>query len=141
MASDQLKRPGVLPGIRHDTCMNEDVFLESTKQFALYLSELQSGLDPESYELLLRILKGTNDALVHRNVDIDIELSPREQELFTPEFGRRLNQLLDLLGPLGAHTLVDFSTLTGTEPVQSDAEREHLRREVEGIARASGLEP
>ncbi|MGW0759362.1 hypothetical protein ACWD1Y_23305 [Streptomyces sp. NPDC002814] len=30
--------------------MNEHGFLESTKQFALYLSELQNSLDPESYD-------------------------------------------------------------------------------------------
>ncbi|WP_210589377.1 hypothetical protein [Streptomyces sp. GESEQ-35] len=121
--------------------MNEHGFLESTKQFALYLSELQNTLDSESYDLLLRILKGTNDALVHRNTDIDIALSPREQELFTPEFGRQLQQLLTLLGPLGAHTFVDFDTPTDTEPTQGDTEREQLRREVEAIARVSGLEP
>jgi hypothetical protein len=121
--------------------MNEHGFLDGAEQFVLYLSELQSSLDPESYELLLRILKGTNDALVHRNADIDIDLSPREQELFTPEFGERLHRLLDLLAPLGAHTSVDFDTLTGTDPVRSEAEREHVRREVEAIAKASGLEP
>ncbi|MEV0735442.1 hypothetical protein AB0I51_05630 [Streptomyces sp. NPDC050549] len=121
--------------------MNEHGFPESTEQFALCLSELQSSLDPESYELLLRILKGTNDALVHRNADVDIDLSPREQELFTPEFGQQLHQLLNLLGPFGAHTFVDFGTLTDTESARSEAEREHLRSEVEGIAKASGLEP
>ncbi|MEV1083792.1 hypothetical protein AB0I98_37225 [Streptomyces sp. NPDC050211] len=121
--------------------MNEHGFLESTKQFALYLSELQNSLDPESYDLLLRILKGTNDALVHRNTDIDIALSPREQELFTPEFGKQLQQLLTLLGPLGTQTFVDVEPFPGKDSEQSDSEREQLRREVEAIAKASGLEP
>ncbi|WP_328503297.1 hypothetical protein OG828_33825 [Streptomyces sp. NBC_00457] len=120
--------------------MNEHGFLESTKQFALYLSELQNSLDSESYDLLLRILKGTNDALIHRNTDIDIALSPREQELFTPEFGKQLHQLLTLLGPLGAQTFVDFGA-AGPDPDQSATDRERLRREVEAIAKASGLEP
>jgi hypothetical protein len=46
-----------------------------------------------------------------------------------------------LLGPFGAHTFVDFGTLTGMESVRSEAEREHVRREVEAIVKASGLEP
>lgn len=58
-----------------------------------------------------------------------------------PESGKQLERLLALLGPLGAHTSLDFGTLTGTEPVRSEAEREDLRREVEAIAKASGLEP
>ncbi|KPI02184.1 hypothetical protein OK074_5368 [Actinobacteria bacterium OK074] len=139
--------------------MSDHGFLESTKQFALCLAELQSSLDAESYELLLRILKGTNEAFVRRNTDIDINLSPREQELFTPEFGERLSQLLSLLGPLGAHTSVDLGSLTGagahagggaaesengngSEAVRDhERERDRVRREVEAIARASGLKP
>lgn len=104
--------------------MNEDPFLERAEQFVLYLAELQSTLDPESYDLLLRILKGTNEALVHRGVELDIPLSPRERQLFTPEFGHRLTKLLDHLTPQCAGP---------------DAESEYLRREVEAIARASGM--
>ncbi|MGP4011119.1 hypothetical protein [Streptomyces sp. 4N124] len=52
-----------------------------------------------------------------------------------------LHQLLTLLGPLGAHTFVDVETPTGKDPDQSTTEREQLRREVEAIAKASGLEP
>ncbi|MDX2935937.1 hypothetical protein [Streptomyces ipomoeae] len=117
--------------------MNEDAFLESAEQFVLYLAELQGSLDPESYALLLRILKGTNDALSHRNVDIDIQLSPREQELFTPEFGQKLRRLLDHLNPYAPGTLTEYDPVTNRD--ESEAEREYLRREVEGIARASGL--
>ncbi|WP_149829286.1 hypothetical protein [Streptomyces tailanensis] len=104
--------------------MNKDPYLASAEQFVLYLAELQSTLDPESYELLLRILKGTNEALVHRGVELDIPLSPRERELFTPEFGDRLRKLLDHLNP---------------NCDCPDAESEYLRQEVEAIARASGM--
>ncbi|WP_416970938.1 hypothetical protein [Streptomyces sp. 4F14] len=119
--------------------MNDDAFLETTRRFARRLAELRGSLDPEAYALLLRILKGTNEALVHRDTSVDIDLSDREQELFTPEFGERLRELLDLLGPLGAMTSVDLDALTGPEAEAREAERERLRREVEAIARASGL--
>ncbi|CAM5317697.1 hypothetical protein [Streptomyces abikoensis] len=114
--------------------MNDRNFLERTKQFALYLAELQTALDPESYALLLRILKGFNEAIVHRENGIDIPFSPREKELFTPEFGRILTRLAGLLGPHGMHVVVGTH---GTPPPTA----EHDRSEVDAIARASGMNP
>ncbi|MCX5560412.1 hypothetical protein [Streptomyces sp. NBC_00038] len=133
--------------------MNERGYLESVEQFALYLSELQSSLDPESYALLLHILKVTNEAVVHRNADFEILMSDREQELFTAEFGEALSRLLGLLGPMGIRTLVDLGAHAGTTRGVSSADGrpttgpdaltrlENDRREIEGIARASGMEP
>lgn len=135
--------------------MNERGFPESVKQFATYLYELQNSLDPESYALLLRILQGTNDAIVNRGTNVFF--SPRDKELFTPEFAESLRKLLGLLGPLGMQTVfdLDFDTDPGMETTRIDspadaqppqksthlADQEELRREVEAIARASGLEP
>ncbi|MFC5144575.1 hypothetical protein [Streptomyces aureoversilis] len=122
--------------------MNDRNFLERTKQFALYLAELQTSLDPESYALLLRILKGFNEAIVHRERGVDIPFSPREKELFTPEFGRVLTRLAGFLGPHGMQVVV------GTHGTPSDAgppggadSGERDRHEVDAIARASGMRP
>lgn len=135
--------------------MEERSLLESVKHFALYLSELQSSLDPQSYDLLLRILKGANEALVNRTADINVSLSERDKKLFTPEFGEALSRLLGMLGPLGMHTVVDIDDAFNTESVRDGstndvqppaglihlARQEQDRREVEDIARASGMEP
>ncbi|MCF3107006.1 hypothetical protein IPZ58_36445 [Streptomyces roseoverticillatus] len=114
--------------------MNDRNFLERTKQFALYLAELQTVLDPESYALLLRILKGFNEAIVHRENGVDIPFSPREKELLTPEFGRVLTRLAGYLGPHGMQVVV------GTHGSPPPAP-EHDRSEVDAIARASGMSP
>lgn len=135
--------------------MNERRLLESAKEFALCLSELQGNLDPESYDLLLRILKGTNEALVNREAYIDIPFSEKDRELFTPAFGESLSRLLEKLGPLGMSTVVGIDTLTSGKPVGAGSTGEglppagfaHLARQqqdmldVEATARASGLEP
>ncbi|GAA0452795.1 hypothetical protein ACFQ2B_30835 [Streptomyces stramineus] len=117
--------------------MNDQNFLERTKQFARCMAELHTTLDPESYALLLRILKGLNEAIVHRGSGVDLPFSPREKELFTPEFGQVLTKLAGFLGPHGMRLVV------GTGP-DADAERDRSERdrsEVDGIARASGLRP
>ncbi len=46
--ADHQKHPIPQRGIRHDAHVNEHGFLESAQQFAAYLSELRSSLDPES---------------------------------------------------------------------------------------------
>ncbi|MEH6376393.1 hypothetical protein V7793_19010 [Streptomyces sp. KLMMK] len=122
--------------------MNDRNFLERTKQFALYLAELQTSLDPESYALLLRILKGFNEAIVHRERGVDIPFSPREKELFTPEFGRALARLAGFLGPHGMHVVVGtHGTPAGSGPPGGAEPGDHDRREVDAIARASGMRP
>ncbi len=123
--------------------MNERRLLESAKEFALCLSELQGSLDSESYELLLRILKGTNEALVNRTANIDIPFSKRDRELFTPEFGESLSRLLRKLGPLGMRTVVDVNRSRRGEPTGFAhlARQQQDMLDVEAIARASGLEP
>jgi hypothetical protein len=114
--------------------MDEEHFLERAKQFAQRLAELQNRLDPDSYDLLLRILRGINDAIVHhRDSDgdgVDVPFSPRDQDRFTPALGRELTELTSLLGPHGLRLVVDFG-----------AAQERDRLEVEAIARASGMDP
>lgn len=125
--------------IRHDEGMNEREYLRAVEEFALYLAALQESLDPDSYDLLLRILKGTNEALVQRRRDTEIPLSERDQDLFTPEFGQRLHHLLELLGPFGMRTFLDADSFAAGRA--APAEREQIRREVEAIADASGMNP
>ncbi|MER7790541.1 hypothetical protein [Streptomyces sp. NPDC097640] len=114
--------------------MDEEHFLERAKQFAYRLAELQNRLDPDSYDLLLRILRGINDAIMHRSDgvsdSVDVEFSPQDQDRFTPAFGEELAELTSLLGPHGLRLVVDFG-----------AERERDRLEVEAIARVSGMDP
>ncbi|NUS89317.1 MAG: hypothetical protein HOY75_43115 [Streptomyces sp.] len=117
--------------------MDEEHFLERAKQFAHRLAELQNRLDPDSYDLLLRILRGINDAIVHRRDggsdrggSVDVAFSPRDQDRFTPALGRELEELTSLLGPHGLRLVVDFG-----------AEQERDRMEVEAIARVSGMDP
>lgn len=115
--------------------MNERSLPESTCQFTLYLAACEREMTPESYELLLRILKSTNDALVHRNRWFDVPVSPRDKELLTPEFNRHLTALMRLLGPREMRVDVDLAPKPDT-----DLSTERVRREIEGIARASGME-
>ncbi|MDT0546411.1 MULTISPECIES: hypothetical protein [Streptomyces] len=110
--------------------MDEEHFLERAKQFAYRLAELRNRLDPDSYDLLLRILRGINDAILHRTDGIEVPFSPRDQDRFTPAFGQELAELTSLLGPHGLRLVVDFG-----------AERERDRLEVEAIARVSGMDP
>ncbi|NUP18993.1 MAG: hypothetical protein HOZ81_23460 [Streptomyces sp.] len=117
--------------------MDERTLAESTKQLALCLSDLQSRLDSDSYALLLRILKATNEAIVTHSPGIDVPFSERDRELLTPEFADGLQRLLSCLGPLGMNLFMDIELPQQLSPGQ----REHDRREIDGIARASGMEP
>jgi hypothetical protein len=120
--------------------MNDQNFLERTKRFALYMAELHTSLDPESYALLLRVLQGLNEAIVHRESGVDLPFSARERELFTPEFGRVLTKLAGYLGPYGVHVVVGTDDGPGDRgDHHKDTERD--RQEVDAIARVSGMLP
>ncbi|MFI0776685.1 hypothetical protein [Streptomyces sp. NPDC021212] len=114
--------------------MDEEQFVERARQFALHLAELQSRLDPASYDLLLRILHGINDAIVGRSAGgptgIDVPFTALDRDLFTPALGRELAELTSLLGPHGLQLVVEFGS-----------RQERDRREVEAIARVSGMDP
>ncbi|GGO81334.1 hypothetical protein [Wenjunlia tyrosinilytica] len=117
--------------------MTDADFLERTKRFAFHLAELQERLTPESYALLLRVLRGINDALTRQPGGISIEFAPGEKELFTAELAQELTRLVEFLGPGGLRVVIDMD---GAEGPCADV-AEHDRHEVERIARASGLEP
>jgi hypothetical protein len=137
--------------IRDDDAMSDQDFTARTERFARHLAELGLRLDKESFALLLRILHGVNQALVHHSRSVDIPFGPGDRELFTNELGRELGTLMDLLGPHGMRMVVDVgdaagpATTGGPEGPPSGllalAERERDRREVEAIVRASGMEP
>ncbi len=130
--------------------MSDQDFLARTERFARHLADLGLRLDNESFALLLRILHGVNQALVHHSRSVDIPFGPDDRKLFTSELGRELETLMDLLGSHGMRMVVDVgdsagaATASGLERPPSGplalAERERDRREVEAIVRASGME-
>jgi hypothetical protein len=114
--------------------MNEQDFLERGKEFAHYLAVLQDRLEPDSYALLLRMLRGLNDALAQGPGGVAIQFSPDERRLLTPELGQEFAKLAMMLGSYGVHVVVDVGEA-------AEEQRERDRREVEEIARVSGMTP
>jgi hypothetical protein len=119
--------------------MNEQDFLERGKEFAHYLAVLQDRLEPDSYALLLRMLRGLNDALVQGPGGVAIQFSPDERKLLTPELGQEFAKLAMMLGSCGVHVVVDLDEAGAEADVAEQRERD--RREVEEIARVSGMAP
>ncbi|WP_326690092.1 MULTISPECIES: hypothetical protein [unclassified Streptomyces] len=62
----------------------------------LRLRELSHQLDRPSYDLLLRVLGGVNTAFTRRNEHVELEMTPEERALYTPELQRELVRLLEL---------------------------------------------
>ncbi|MDF3287813.1 hypothetical protein [Streptomyces silvisoli] len=130
--------------------MSDQDFLARTERFARHLAELGLRLDKESFALLLRILHGVNQALVHHSRSVDIPFGPGDRKLFTNELGRELETLMDLLGSHGMRMVVDVADSAGAGPdggfeepssgLLAPAERDRDRREVEAIVRASGMQ-
>ena len=130
--------------------MSDQDFLARTERFARRLAELGLRLDEDSFALLLRILHGVNQALVHHSRSVDVPFGPGDRELFTSELGRELETLMDLLGPHGMRMVVDMDDSAGKAAADglegqrggllALAERERDRREVEAIVRTSGME-
>ncbi|UGY94215.1 hypothetical protein [Streptomyces gobiensis] len=118
--------------------MEEQEFLDAARRFAVRLAELSQRFDAETYEVLLKILRGVNAAFAQRGTGVDVGFTDRERELFTPEVAWEVARLMELLSTPGSGVRVDLGPSLNTG--QPDW-REHDRREVEGIARASGLEP
>jgi hypothetical protein len=124
--------------------MNEQDFLERGKEFAHYLAALQDRLEPDSYALLLRMLRGLNDAIAQGPGGVAIRFSPDERRLLTPELGREFATLAMMLGSYGVQVTVDFDEAAQAAAADAAAaaeQRERDRREVEEIARASGMAP
>jgi hypothetical protein len=62
----------------------------------LRLRELSDQLDRPSYDLLLRVLGGVNAAFTRRNEHVELEMTPEERALYTPELQRELVRLLEM---------------------------------------------
>jgi hypothetical protein len=126
--------------------MEEQEFLDAARRFAVRLSELSRRFDAETYEVLLKILRGVNTAFAERGTGVDIGFTERERELFTPEVAHEVARLMELLVTPGGGVRIDTGSPLGlSRQVPAEAVerswREHDRREVEGIARVSGLNP
>lgn len=127
--------------------MEEQEFLDAARRFAARLAELSHRLDAETYDVLLKILRGINAAFAQRGSGVDIGFTKRERELFTPEVAQEVAQLMELLSTTQGGVRVDLESAPEGLPREAQAGaferalREHDRREVEGIARVSGLGP
>lgn len=62
------------------------------------LALLAERLDPESFALLLKVMSGVNRALAGSDRRIDVELTPEERELLTPQLQREVVALLEAAG-------------------------------------------
>lgn len=62
------------------------------------LALLAERLDPESFALLLKVMSGVNRALAGSDRRIDVELTPEERALLTPQLQRDVVALLETAG-------------------------------------------
>src|SRR3954452_23705836 len=137
---------------------------ERAERLTQYLTELQERIDPRSLELLMRLLRELSTSPAVRGGTYELGMGPEEKELFTPALQAELLVLFGLLTSQDERVVVDLGDsphakgmkvlvpqdraqdpdflLRHKQRVAAEAEqRERDRREVEGIARASGMEP
>ncbi|MDT3399325.1 hypothetical protein RKE29_22185 [Streptomyces sp. B1866] len=129
-----------------------------------YLSDLQQRIDPRSLDLLMRLLHEVSTSPAVRGGTYELGMGPEEKELFTPALQAELLVLFGLLTVQDERVVVDLGDSPHAKGVKvlvpqdraddpdflhrqkqrvaAEAEqRERDRLEVEGIARASGMEP
>ncbi|MDX3229853.1 hypothetical protein [Streptomyces sp. ME19-01-6] len=137
---------------------------ERAERLTQYLTELQERIDPRSLELLMRLLRELSTSPAVSGGTYELGMGPEEKELFTPALQAELLVLFGLLTSQDERVVVDLGDsphakgmkvlvpqdraddpdflLRHKQRVAAEAEqREADRREVEGIARASGMEP
>ncbi|MEU0844770.1 MULTISPECIES: hypothetical protein [Streptomyces] len=137
---------------------------ERAERLTQYLTELQERIDPRSLELLMRLLRELSTSPAVRGGTYELGMGPEEKELFTPALQAELLVLFGLLTSQDERVVVDLGDSPHAkgmkvlvpqdraqdpdflhrhkQRVAAEAEqREADRREVEGIARASGMEP
>ncbi|MBH5334998.1 hypothetical protein IHE55_09400 [Streptomyces pactum] len=137
---------------------------ERTERLRRYLGELQERIDPRALELLLRLLQEVSSSPAARGGTYELGMGPEEKELFTPALQAELLVLFGLLTAGEERVVVDLGDSPHARGMKvlvppdqaGDAEflarhksrvaaeaerREHDRREVEAIARVSGMEP
>lgn len=124
--------------------MDEEERCAQAERFRLHLRELRGRLDPASYRLLLKILRGVNDALAGGAGDAEIDMPAAEQELFTEELQAELRTALGMLDFAEDSVVIDLGEAAGTGNTEGrlgELQRAADRREVECIARVSGMRP
>jgi hypothetical protein len=137
---------------------------ERDERLSRYLTELQDRIDPRSMELLMRLLREVSTSPAAPGGTYELGMGPAEKELFTPALQAELLVLFGLLSAQDERVVVDLTdgphALGMRVPVDREQagdadslrrrgqraaaeaeQRERDRREVEGIARASGMEP
>lgn len=60
-----------------------------------HLADLAERLDPDSFQLFLKVLSGVNEAFARRDRRVEIKLSPQDMELYTPQLQRELTALME----------------------------------------------
>jgi hypothetical protein len=60
-----------------------------------HLAELSKRMEPEAFALFLRIVGGLGRAFGRHNRHVDIDLTPAERALYTPEFQQEITRLLE----------------------------------------------
>ncbi|WKX70432.1 hypothetical protein [Streptomyces sp. XD-27] len=136
---------------------------ERTERLTQYLTELRERIDPESLDLLLRLLREVSTSPAVRGGTYELGMGPEEKALFTPALQAELLVLFGLLTAQDERVVVDLGDAPHAkgmkmlvpqeqaedpeflerhrQRVAAEAERrERDRREVEAIARASGME-
>ncbi|MBB5935090.1 hypothetical protein [Streptomyces zagrosensis] len=137
---------------------------ERAERLRQYLSELERRIDARSLELLMRLLRELSVSPAVRGGTYELGMSPEERELFTPALQAELLVLFGLLTSKDERVVVDLGDSPHAKGMKvlvpqdrahdpeflhrhkervaaEAAEREADRREVEAIARASGMDP
>ncbi|MBR7677936.1 hypothetical protein [Streptomyces daliensis] len=105
-----------------------------------HIAELAERLDPDSFALFLKVMAGLNRAFAQHNQYVDIELTPEEQELCTPQFQRELVTLLEKTG-IPSDRVTGF-TLRTSRTCDRDRDRDrNSRRDPRPTARGHPHDP
>ncbi|WP_069812912.1 hypothetical protein [Streptomyces sp. TP-A0874] len=133
--------------------MDEAERRKRANELQRYLDGLAERMAPESHQLLMKILQALNTALSQGGGDTQIEMTAEDKALFTEEFQRELRTVMGMLDFTEEQVVIDIAEdaadqgpdaerlRPGTAAERAVDQRERDRREVESIARASGMEP
>ncbi|NLU66557.1 hypothetical protein [Streptomyces sp. HNM0574] len=75
----------------------------------MHLADLAERLDPDTFTLFLKIMGGLGRAFAQRNQQVDVEMTPAERALYTPELQRELVRLLEKAGVPAEHVVSDLA--------------------------------
>ncbi|KAF4406349.1 MULTISPECIES: hypothetical protein [Streptomyces] len=101
--------------------MDEEERRPRTVRLRAHLEDLRDRLDPASYHLLTKILRGVEAALAAGGGDVEIDLPEAERELFTPQLQRELRTVMGLLDFAEDSVVIDL----GESGAGHGQEREH----------------